>query len=88
MLRAFIYSSHQLFTILPSDYYYAIMSTAFVAHLVLHPKMSQTLKVLATTVGRDKVRPSSFLPFFFFAADLIACLNNDRSTGSSSISRD
>jgi len=32
------------------------MSQALVAHLILHPKISQSLKVLATTVGRDKVR--------------------------------
>jgi peroxin-11B len=38
------------------------MSQALVAHLILHPKISQSLKVLATTVGRDKVRPHPLLP--------------------------
>ena len=35
------------------------MSQALVAHLILHPKISQSLKVLATTVGRDKVCQSA-----------------------------
>jgi len=37
------------------------MSQALVAHLILHPKISQSLKVLATTVGRDKVCQSLHL---------------------------
>lgn len=31
------------------------MSQALVSHLILHPQVSQTLRLLSTTVGRDKV---------------------------------
>lgn len=31
------------------------MSQPLLAHILLHPHLTQSLKVLATTVGRDKV---------------------------------
>lgn len=36
------------------------MSAMLAAHLILHPQLTKTLKVLSTTVGRDKVRPPWF----------------------------
>lgn len=38
------------------------MSAMLAAHLILHPQLTRSLKVLATTVGRDKVRPFPFPP--------------------------
>jgi hypothetical protein len=36
------------------------MSAMLAAHLILHPQLTKSLKVLATTVGRDKVRLAWF----------------------------
>jgi hypothetical protein len=48
------------------------MSQALVAHLVLHPKVSQSLKVLSTTVGRDKVRSNPDVQFTSHHSSLAA----------------